>query len=198
MRLGAQIGGRRPRPYDLPPKNPRFYGGPSLRCARLSPARGKTHTPYPPHSAAAGLHQSRRAGWPTVSACPGAALGRVLLPAEPGSLPVRLPGQAPQRGAEASRKPVGTRPEAADGIAHTIVSCPPEREGHTPADVSGHCPARRPLGCARRTKAAGQEGIARRWNLRTVGVRTPKICAGTSAERGEYPRGCAPLRARLW
>ena len=55
MRLGAQIGGRRPRPYDLPPKNPRLGHGSVSKRARLSFRR-----------------QSRQLGGSYGGLCPGA------------------------------------------------------------------------------------------------------------------------------
>ena len=46
----------------------------------------------------------------------------------------------------------------------------------------GLCRSRRPPGCLRFPKACRNQGIARRGNLRTVGVRTPESCCCTSTD----------------
>ena len=67
-----------------------------------------------------------------------------------------------------------------------------------PAKPGGQAPiqrrTRRPTGCLRCPKFRQHKAGGRRWNLRTVGVRTPKICAGTSTEWGVH-RGFLPLCA---
>ena len=206
MRLGAQIGGRRPRPYDLPPKNPQSSSQSPLGFVSANRAAKTPPTPL------LVLSPQNPLRWAFAGApLRGRQLGCVLLFPAAKSTPGRFPDglrpgatrvvkhHAPLGRLAGHRIGKQLRLPGSNPVPDTNPGMPcgsPDKRPSLEHHGLFYFPARRPDGCLRPPSLCRHKAGGRRWNRRTIVFRTPESYRRTPTERG-VSRGPSPWTRSL-
>ena len=190
MRLGAQIGGRRPRPYDLPPKNPQSSSQSPLGFVSANRAAKTPPTPL------LVLSPQNPLRWAFAGApLRGRQLGCVLLFPAAKSTPGRFPdGLRPGATRVVKhRAPLGRlaghrigkqlRLPGSNPVPDTNPGMPcgsPDKRPSLEHHGLFYFPARRPDGCLRPPSLCPQQAGGRQRNYPRRRKLPPESCAGTS------------------